>query len=91
MNRRTVVVAFGALGLVALILWQVSNVVRINQLLVTVERKQHTLDSLQWLSRQERIAIAQLESAERIRRIARERLGLIEPTQPPIVVRMQSP
>ncbi|MCS7000808.1 MAG: hypothetical protein RML15_06200 [Bacteroidota bacterium] len=76
-----------ALGLIVLTLWQVSNVVRINALLVSIEQKQKTLDSLQSLVRQEHIAIARLESAERIRRLARQHLGLIEPSTPPIVVR----
>lgn len=81
--RPAVMLTISAVAVVALTLWQVSNVVRINTLLIVIEQKQHTLDSLQALVRHEQIAIAQLESAERIRRIATEQFGLIQPIVPP--------
>ncbi len=90
-GRHTIGLILGALTAIALVFWQVSNVIRINTLLVTIEQKQRTLDSLQWRARQEQIAIARLESAERIRRLARERLGLREPEQPPIIVSAPEP
>ncbi|MCX7930453.1 MAG: hypothetical protein N2663_07020 [Chlorobi bacterium] len=88
MNRRTVLFTIATLSVVMLVLWQVSNVIRINRLLETIEQKQRVLDSLQGMSRQERIVIARLESAERVCRIAHQKLGLAEPDRPPLVVRM---
>ncbi len=90
-RRQGIGLILGALAVIALVFWQVSNVIRINTLLVTIEQKQRTLDSLQWRARQEQIAIARLESAERICRLARERFGLRESEQPPIIVSAQEP
>ncbi|GIV54899.1 MAG: hypothetical protein KatS3mg039_1417 [Candidatus Kapaibacterium sp.] len=90
-HRKSVWFVAGALAAVGLVFWQVSNVVSINALLVRIEQKQRTLDSLQWRSRQEQILIARLESAERIGRIARQRFGMQTPDRPPILIRAQLP
>ncbi|RMF33054.1 MAG: hypothetical protein D6747_07710 [Chlorobiota bacterium] len=84
--RRVFEAAFVASAVLASLYWQVSNVVRINGLLASIEAKQRQLDSLETLVRQERAAIARLEAVDRIRRLASERLGMIEPRRPPIVV-----
>lgn len=81
--RPAVMLTIAAVTVVALTLWQVSNVVRIKTLLIAIEQKQHSLDSLHALVRHEQIAIARLESAERIRRLAHEWIGLIQPVEPP--------
>lgn len=88
-RRQSFLLLVGALVAVLLVYWQVSNVVRINALLVTIDQKQRQLDSLSLHTRQEQILIARLESAERIRRIGRQIFGLQEPAHPPIIVRSQ--
>lgn len=88
-SARRIWLTLGALVAVVLVTAQVSNVVRIKSLLVTIERKRSTLDSLQARARQERIAIARLESRQRICRIAKEQLGMVDPSQPPVPVRIR--
>lgn len=58
--RPAVMLTIAAVTVVALTLWQVSNVVRIKTLLIAIEQKQHSLDSLHALVRHEQIAIARL-------------------------------
>ncbi|KXB97449.1 MAG: hypothetical protein AA908_06210 [Chlorobi bacterium NICIL-2] len=84
--RRVLWAAIAVVAVLAGLLWQVSNVVAINALLASIEAKQRQLDSLETLVRQERAAIARREAADRIRRLASERLGMIEPGRPPILI-----
>jgi len=84
--HRGLALALGVLAVLASLFWQVSNVVRINTLLMQIEASQRQLDSLETLIRQERATIARLESADRIRRFASERLGMIEPPCPQILI-----
>lgn len=84
--RRVVWASIGVVVVLASLYWQVSNVVRINALLMSIEAKERQLDSLETFVRLERTAIGRLEAADRIRRLASERLGMIEPRRPPILI-----
>ena len=67
-------------------LFSVYNVVKVNSLLVEVRTLEYTRDSLVSVTNRLRNDVVRLESAERIHRVAQERLNLVQPTNAPIVI-----
>lgn len=67
----------------------VSNVIQVNRLLRDVESRTKTLDSLQSVHDIMRREVYRLQSAERVTRLASERLGMIPPQKAPVVLRSE--
>lgn len=67
-------------------LFSVYNVVKVNSLLVEVRTMEYTRDSLVSVANRLRNEVLRLESADRIHRVAEERLHLVQPTNAPIVI-----
>lgn len=64
----------------------VSNVIGVKKLLVETDVLQRRIDSLRTVNESLRTESYRLQSADRITRIAQERLGLIPPPQAPTVL-----
>ena len=64
----------------------VSNVIGVKKLLVESDMLQRRIDSLRTVNESLRTESYRLQSADRITRIAQERLGLIPPPQAPTVL-----
>ena len=64
----------------------VNNVITVNALSAEGELLRHQRDSLQTLTQSLRTESYRLQSAERITRIATDRLGMIPPDEAPIVL-----
>lgn len=64
----------------------VSNVIAVKKLLVETETLKKGIDSLRSVNESLRTETYRLQSAERITRIAQDRLGLIPPPQAPTVL-----
>lgn len=64
----------------------VSNVVKVQELLKDVQRLERSRDSLVSANEALRSQMTRLQSAERIHRLAQEKLGMIEPTSAPITI-----
>lgn len=64
----------------------VSNVVRVNALLKEVQTLERERDALVASNESLRIQVTRLESNERITTIARDKLGMTQPSQAPIIL-----
>ncbi|MCX6140915.1 MAG: cell division protein FtsL [Candidatus Kapabacteria bacterium] len=64
----------------------VSNVIGVKKLLVETDVLQRTIDSLRTVNESLRTESYRLQSADRITRIAQEKLGLIPPPKAPTVL-----
>ncbi|MFM7773211.1 MAG: FtsB family cell division protein [Candidatus Kapaibacterium sp.] len=67
-------------------LFSVYNVVKVNELLGEVRTMEYSRDSLVSVNNALVNDVVRLESSERITRVARERLDLVQPTNAPLVV-----
>lgn len=65
----------------------VSNVVAVNDLSTQNDRLRHQRDSLETLNKSLRTESYRLQGAERITRLASERLGMIPPPEAPVVIK----
>ena len=68
----------------------VSNVITVNQLSTEVEELRHSRDSLKHLNETLRTESYRLQSAERVTRIATQRLGMVPPEEAPTVLRAEN-
>lgn len=64
----------------------VSNVIAVKKLLMETDALRRRIDSLRWVNESLRTESYRLQSAERITRIAQERLHLIPPPKAPTIV-----
>lgn len=64
----------------------VSNVIAVKKLLMETDVLRRRIDSLRWVNESLRTESYRLQSAERITRIAQERLQLIPPPKAPTIV-----
>ncbi len=64
----------------------VSNVIAVKKLLVETEELRRSIDSLRTVNESLRTETYRLQSAERITRIATEKLGLVPPPKAPVVL-----
>lgn len=74
-------------GSALLTILYVSNVVSVNRLLTEVQQLEHSRDSLFSVNEALRVEVTRLQSAERITTLARNRLGMVQPTQAPIILK----
>lgn len=77
--------AFGLLALAALFtIAYIDNVIKVNKLMVEVQQLEHQNEEIRTSNELLNAKLIELQSAERITKIAEEKLGMIKPSKAPI-------